>query len=291
MVSGLPPRPSVALTIAGSDSGGGAGIVADCKTFAAHGVWATVAVTAVTAQDTTGVAALEPVSADLVRRQIEAVAGDIGVNAAKTGMLLTADVVRAVAAALVGHRVPNLVVDPVLASSHGDTMMRADALDTFRSELLPLATLVTPNLEELAQLVAAGPVTTRAEMEEAGRALLSSGSRAVLVTGGHLAGEPAFSPDCLVMGEAVHWFEGRRLSRTDTHGSGCVLSAAICAGLARGADLVPACAAAKRFVEGAIDAGIGLGAGVGPVDPAWGWTRRGGGVGSVPSDRPLSARP
>ena len=261
-------RPPVALTIAGVDSGGGAGVSADLATFAAHGVWGTVAVVAVTAQNTLGVQATETLSPALVRAQIASVASDIGVDAAKTGMLATPELVTAVAAAVRELSLSPLVVDPVLASGHGDALLSADALAVLRDELLPLATVVTPNLDEAAALAGVGPITNRAGMEEAALTVAARGPQVVLVTGGHLK-EPAGSPDLLVDDGKPTWLEAPRIDTRHAHGSGCVLSAAICAELARGMDAADACVAGKRFVERAIAAGIPLGAGVGPVDPGW----------------------
>ena len=256
----------VAMTIAGSDSGGGAGITADLKTFEAHDVWGTVAVVAVTAQNTVGVQAFETLPAALVRAQIESVVSDIGLDAAKTGMLASADLVSAVAAAVRDFGVPSLVVDPVFVSKHGDTLLADDAVGALRDELLASATVVTPNLPEAAALVGFA-IEDREAMEEAGRALAARGPKAVLVKGGHLGGEE--SPDCLVSGDDVQWLEGARIPGRHTHGTGCVLSAAIAAELARGMEPGDACVAAKRFIEKAIAAGVELGAGVGPVDPGW----------------------
>ncbi len=260
-------RPPVAMTIAGSDSGGGAGIVADLKTFEAHGVWGTCALVAVTAQNTEGVQAFETVSPDLVQAQIRSVASDIGVDAAKTGMLATAELVAAVAAAVHGSGVGPLVVDPVFVSKHGDTLLADDAVGALLHELLPLATVVTPNLPEASALVGS-EIVDRAAMEEAGRSLVAAGPSVVLVKGGHLGGEE--SPDCLVAaGAEPLWLEGKRIQGRHTHGTGCVLSAALCAELARGMDPADACLAAKRFTERAIAAGLELGRGVGPVNPGW----------------------
>ena len=256
----------VAMSIAGSDSGGGAGITADLKTFEAHDVWGTVAVVAVTAQNTIGVQGFETLPAALVRGQIESVASDIGVDAAKTGMLASAELVSAVAAAVRDFGVPNLVVDPVFVSKHGDTLLADDAVGALRDDLLPLATVVTPNLPEAAALVGFA-IDDRASMEEAGRTLAARGPKTVLVKGGHLGGEE--SPDCLVSGDEVQWLEGARIPGRHTHGTGCVLSAAIAAELARGMEPSDACVAAKRFIEKAIAAGVELGGGVGPVDPGW----------------------
>lgn len=260
-------RPPVAMTIAGSDSGGGAGSVADLKTFEAHGVWGTCALVAVTAQNTEGVQAFETVPPDLVQAQVRSVASDIGVDAAKTGMLASAELVAAVAAAVHDAGVGPLVVDPVFVSKHGDTLLADDAVGALRHELLPLATVVTPNLPEASGLVGF-EIGDRAAMEEAGRSLAALGPSVVLVKGGHLGGEE--SPDCLVTaGAEPLWLEGKRIAGRHTHGTGCVLSAAVCAELARGMDPADACLAAKRFTERAIAAGLELGRGVGPVNPGW----------------------
>jgi hydroxymethylpyrimidine/phosphomethylpyrimidine kinase len=268
---GRPGRP-VALTIAGTDSGGGAGVVADLKTFEAHDVWGAVAVVAVTAQNTLGVQAYEAVSPELVAAQIASVVSDIGVDAAKTGMLASADLVSAVAAAVRHLGVRPLVVDPVIVSKHGNRLLAEEAVEALVGRLLPVATVITPNLPEAAALTGL-PVVDRAGMEEAGRALARLGPDVVLVKGGHLR-DGEHSPDLVVAGDEVQWVDGTRIPGRHTHGTGCVLSAAICAELARGMDPADACVAAKRFVERAIAAGVELGAGVGPVDP--GWERRAG---------------
>jgi hydroxymethylpyrimidine/phosphomethylpyrimidine kinase len=256
----------VALTIAGTDSGGGAGVGADLKTFEAHGVWGTCAVVAVTAQNTLGVQAFEVLPAELVRRQIVAVATDLGVDAAKTGMLATAEVVGAVAAALTEVGGPPLVVDPVFVSKHGDTLLADDAVAAVRDLLLPRAAVVTPNLPEAAALTGV-EVADRAGMERAAAALAATGVGTVMVKGGHLPGDE--SPDLVWAAGTATWLEAARVPGRHTHGTGCTLSAAITAGLARGMEPVDACVAAKRFVEGAIAAGVPLGGGVGPVNPGW----------------------
>ncbi len=263
-----PAAPPVALTIAGTDSGGGAGVTADLKTFEAHGLWGAAAVTAVTAQNTLGVHAVEAVSPELVRVQIGSVASDLGVAAAKTGMLATAPVAEAVVEAVRDFGIRPLVVDPVMASSRGDLLLSADGVDVLCNQLLGLAAVVTPNLAEAA-LLAGFEVVDRDGMVRAGRAILDLGPSAVLVTGGHL-GDEGSSPDCLVVeGEEPVWLESPRLATANTHGTGCVLSAAICAELARGMEPAHACVAAKHFVERAISAGVTLGVGPGPVDPGW----------------------
>jgi hydroxymethylpyrimidine/phosphomethylpyrimidine kinase len=256
----------VALTIAGSDSGGGAGIEADLKTFEAHGVWGTCALVAVTAQNTLGVQAFETLSPDLVRQQVRSVASDIGVDAAKTGMLASAELVEVVAEALSEAGRPPLVVDPVFVSKHGDTLLADDAVDALRTRLLPLAAVVTPNLPE-ASALAGLEIADREGMVEAARRIEATGVGTVVVKGGHLKGEA--SPDLVWAGGEARWLEGPRLPGRHTHGTGCVLSAAITAELARGMDPPDACVAAKAFVTRAIAAGVELGAGVGPVDPGW----------------------
>ncbi len=255
-------RRPVALTVAGSDSGGGAGVVADAATFRAHGVWPTVAVTAVTAQDTMGVRAVAVIDPAVVRAQIEAVREDLAPAAVKTGMLGTAAVVEAVAQALVAQ--PNVVVDPVLRSTSGTDLLEPAARGALVERLLPLAALVTPNLAEAAALSGL-EVGGRRDMERAGRALLATGVGAVLVTGGHLPGPVA--ADCLVTPAGTRWLEGRRIDSPNTHGTGCVLSAAVTARLARGEGLEDAVRGARRFLRRAIRAGVALGNGPGAVEP------------------------
>ena len=259
-------RRPTALTVAGSDSGGGAGVVADVRTFTAHGVWPLVAVTSVTAQNSLGVQADEAVSPEMVRAQIASVVADIGVDAAKTGMLGSAATVDSVALTVAQLGVRPLVVDPVLVSGTGERLLDDEGLDALRELLLPLATLVTPNLAEASALVG-GTVDDRRSMEDAAAALVELGAGAALVTGGHLDDPRAVSDCLLVAGEAPIWLEGERVGEGHDHGGGCVLSAAVCAGLARGLPLVDACRAAKEFVARAIARGAALGAGPGAADP------------------------
>ena len=264
----------MALTIAGSDSGGGAGVAADLKTFEAHGVWGAMAITAVTAQNTLGVHAAETLSPELVRVQVGAVASDLGIDAAKTGMLATADVAEAVVDAIRDFGVLPLVVDPVMVSTAGSLLLASEGVDVMRARLLPLAAVVTPNLAE-ASVLTGRDVGDRASMADAARALADLGAGVVLVTGGHLDDGQGTATDCLlVQGGRPEWLEAPRVDSPHTHGSGCVLSAAICAELARGMEPADACVAAKHFVTSAIGAGGALGAGPGPVDP--GWERRAG---------------
>ncbi len=255
-----------ALTIAGSDSGGGAGIQADLKTFQALGVWGMTALTAVTVQNTKGVAGYEELPPETVAEQIRAVVTDIGVDAAKTGMLASAPIVEAAADVLEELGVPNLVVDPVFVSKHGHPLLSEDAVEALRRRMLPLAAVVTPNLPEAAGL-AGFRVSTAQDMERAGRAILDLGPRSVLVKGGHLEGDQA--TDLLVTGEGVLPISAERIDTVHTHGTGCVLSAAIAAGLAQGDDLIDAVRRGKDFVTGSIRAALQIGQGVGPVDPSW----------------------
>jgi hydroxymethylpyrimidine/phosphomethylpyrimidine kinase len=258
------------ITIAGSDSGGGAGIEADLKTFAVLGVWGTVAITSVTVQNTRGVSGVSDVSPEVVAAQIRAVVDDIGVDAAKTGMLSSVPIIDTVATTIAELGVPNLVVDPVFASKHGDRLLREDAVDALRGQIVPLATLITPNLPEASGL-AGFDVTTRDDMAKAAEAILYLGAGAVLVKGGHLA-EEATADDLFFDGDRMEWLSGERIDTPDTHGTGCVLSAAIAAYLARGEPVPDAARRGKQFVTEAIRHAVRLGTGIGAVDPAWGWT-------------------
>jgi hydroxymethylpyrimidine kinase/phosphomethylpyrimidine kinase len=259
----------VALTIAGSDSGGGAGIQADLKTFFALGCHGTSALTALTAQNTVGVSGVHEVPPGFVRAQIDAVADDIGVDAAKTGMLSSAEIVVAVAEAVKTHNVTKLVVDPVFVSKHRDTLLAESAVGALRDRLIPLAEIVTPNLYEAGALLGSeGDITSVSEMRGTAKAIaLELGPRAVLVKGGHLPGDRAI--DVFYDGANFVEIEGERFDTEDTHGTGCTLAAAITAHLARGTDLLDAVYAAKGFVSGAIRRSLRLGKGFGPVNPGW----------------------
>jgi hydroxymethylpyrimidine/phosphomethylpyrimidine kinase len=254
------------LSIAGSDSGGGAGIQADLKTFSALGVFGMTAITAVTVQNTKGVSEYAEVPAHIVADQIRAVVGDIGVDAAKTGMLASSRVVEAVAEAAEVAHLPNLVVDPVFVSKHGHALLASEAVDALRTLVLPLATLVTPNLPEAAGLSGVD-VDGRGDMRRAADAILALGPRAVLVKGGHLEGDRA--ADLFVEGDREEWIEAERIDTPHTHGTGCTLSSAIAAHLARGDDLLDAVRAGKAFVTEAIRHALALGEGIGPVDQLW----------------------
>jgi hydroxymethylpyrimidine/phosphomethylpyrimidine kinase len=256
-----------ALTIAGSDSGGGAGIQADLKTFAMLGVWGMSAVTSITVQTTVGVIAVSDVPADIVGAQIRAVADDIGVDAAKTGMLSTTAIVHAVADAVRESGIRRLVVDPVFVSKHGHALLQPEAVDALRHEMLPLAAVVTPNLPEASGL-AGFEVESKDDMRKAAEVIRSLGPAAVLVKGGHLVGET--SEDLFVDGSLEEWLSAERFDTTNTHGTGCVLSAAITAHLARGEATLEAVRLGKAFVTEAIRHALALGRGIGPVNPGWG---------------------
>ena len=260
------PRPR-ALSIAGSDSGGGAGIQADLKTFTALGVFGMTAITAVTVQNTTGVTGSESVSPKIVGDQIRAVATDIGVDAAKTGMLASRAIVEAVADAVEQTRIPNLVVDPVLVSKHGHTLLAEDAVEALKMRILPLAVLVTPNLSE-ASALAGFPVEVRDDMRRAAAAILSLGAVAVLVKGGHLK-RATEATDLLVANGIEEWVEAEWIDTPNTHGTGCTLSAAITSHLAMGEGLVDAVRAGKAFVTESIRHSLAIGEGIGPVDQLW----------------------
>ena len=272
---GMSARVPRALTIAGSDSGGGAGVQADLKTFAALGVWGTSAITSVTVQNTRGVSGVADVPAEIVAAQVRAVADDIGVDAAKTGMLSSADIVKAVGDAVKAAGVPNLVVDPVFLSKHGHPLLADDAITALRARILPLARLVTPNLPEAGRL-AGFEVTNRDEMRKAAEHILALGAGAVLVKGGHLPGSEN-ADDYFSDGAAAAWLEGERIATRHTHGTGCVLSAAIAARLALGDGLLDAALAGKSFVTEAIRHSLAIGGGIGPVNPGWRMTPEGGG--------------
>jgi hydroxymethylpyrimidine/phosphomethylpyrimidine kinase len=258
------PAPRRALTIAGSDSGGGAGIQADLKTMLALGVHGMSVITAVTAQNSLGVTGIWDLPVEAVRAQIRAVLDDIGADAIKTGMLSSAELVIAVAEAVGDYDAP-LVVDPVAVSKHGDPLLAPDALEVVRSVLLPLATVVTPNLDEV-HLLTGLRVEDVSELPKAAEAMLAFGSQWVLVKGGHLDGDAV---DLLTDGDSMVELRAPRWDNAHTHGTGCTLASAVCAGLAKGMDLTQATWAAKEYVTGAIQAGFALGAGIGPVDHGW----------------------
>jgi len=255
-----------ALTIAGSDSGGGAGIQADLKTFAAHGVWGTSAIAAITAQNTLGVTAALPLPCDIITAQIEAVAGDIGADAVKTGMLATAAIVHAVAEALARSTMVNVVVDPVMVSKSGAVLLAGDAVEAMRKQLLPLATVVTPNTEE-AEVLTGLTIRTVDDSRLAAQRIHDMGPAAVIVKGGHL--QTVDVVDVLFDGHDLMEFRHARVPGTNTHGTGCTFAAAIAANLALGRTIAEAIRLAQSYVEGAIRHGAAAGRGVGVLNHFW----------------------
>lgn len=253
----------VALTIAGSDSGGGAGIQADLKTFHAFGVFGTSAVTAVTVQNTQGVTGVHAIPLDVVRGQVDAVVADLSPAACKTGMLATQGLVRTVAAAIGEHGLRQYVLDPVMVATSGDRLLDEDAVESIVSELVPLAALVTPNLDEAAML-AGFAVETVSDMHRAAAVLLEAGAAAALVKGGHLRAPVLV--DVLHTAAGEREFRRARMDTRHTHGTGCTLSAAVAAGLAHGRDLGEAVDDALDYVHRAMVAAPGLGRGHGPLN-------------------------
>lgn len=256
----------VALTIAGSDSGGGAGIQADLKTFAALGVHGTSAITAITAQNTAHVTGILELPAHLIRAQIDTVMGDLEVRSAKTGMLSSAEIISAVAEAISSHGITQLVVDPVMVAKGGAKLLRDDAIAALRSRLLPLALVITPNLPE-AEVLLERKIASVEDRREAARELRGLGPRVVIVKGGHSEGD---ATDVYFDGSEMVELRAHRVDTRNTHGSGCTFSAAITAGLARGLDPLSATREAKTFITHAIEFGLEIGHGHGPVNPMFG---------------------
>lgn len=254
-------RAPVAMTIAGSDSGGGAGIQADLKTFSALGVYGASTLTAITAQNTVAVTAVHELPTDIIAAQIEAVVTDIGVDAVKTGMLSSPAIVETVALELRRHGIENLVVDPVMVAKSGDPLLRQEAVESLKTLLVPLASLVTPNIPE-AETLTGMKIETGEDVREAARRIVALGARAVVVKGGHLSG-PA--TDLLYDGSEFTEFTSERFDTVNTHGTGCTFASATAAGLAQGKSALDAVAQAKEFVTEAIRNSYPLGQGHGPV--------------------------
>ncbi len=254
------------LSIAGSDSGGGAGIQADLKTFAALGCYGMTAITALTAQNTLGVRSIHGVPPQMLLDQIDAVVEDIGVDAVKIGMLHSPEIVHAVAGAIDRHALTRVVLDPVMVATSGAVLIDNPAITALVRELFGRAALVTPNLDEAALLVGL-PLDSEPAMETAARELLAKGARAVLLKGGHLAGD-VVSDLLITQGGAPHWMRAPRIHSANTHGTGCTLSSAIAAHLALGLSLTEAVEAARAYVRGALEAGAAVrtGAGSGPLN-------------------------
>jgi hydroxymethylpyrimidine/phosphomethylpyrimidine kinase len=261
----------IALTIAGSDSSGGAGIQADLKTFSALGVYGASVITALTAQNTRGVFAVHDVPADFIAAQLDAVFSDLDVSAVKIGMLSQPAAIEAVAAGLDRHHARNVVLDPVMIAGSGERLLAAGAVDLLRRALIPRALVITPNLPEAAALLDAPPAETEAQMRAQAEKLLALGARAVLIKGGHAEG--AESVDLLVEHGAVARLAAARIATINTHGTGCTLASAIAAGLAKGLELSEAVREAKAYVTAAIAASsrLKIGHGAGPVHHFWEW--------------------
>jgi hydroxymethylpyrimidine/phosphomethylpyrimidine kinase len=264
-MAGTKPQ-SIALTIAGSDSSGGAGIQADLKTFTALGVYGASVITAITAQNTHGVTAIHAIPGEMITAQLAAVATDLKINAIKTGMLGDRATVEIVTAGLREFRLAPVVVDPVMVATSGDVLLAPDAISAVRHDLIPLADLITPNLHEAAYLLDMSVAHSITDMEYQARRLLDLGAGAALVKGGHLEGGEAI--DVLADASGVKHFASPRIASRNTHGTGCTLSAAVASGLARGLDMQDAVSAAKEFVWRAIAGGadLAIGTGNGPVD-------------------------
>ena len=251
-----------AMTIAGSDSGAGAGIQADLKTFAAHGVYGASALTAITSQNTRGVTDVLELPASLIESQIDAIVSDIGADVVKTGMLSSSAVIEIVAAKARQHRMDALVVDPVMVAKGGDKLLQDDAVDALRSLLIPIATVLTPNVPEAETLLGV-KIETLDEAKEAARALVGMGARAAVVKGGHLSGPPT---DMLYDGEEFRAFTSPRIETTSTHGTGCTFASAIASNLAKGLPLRRSVSLAKSYVTSAIRLAQPIGRGHGPLN-------------------------
>ena len=254
-----------ALTIAGSDSSGGAGIQADIKTMTMNGVYAMSAITALTAQNTTGVRAIRESTPKFLAQQIDAVFEDIYPDAVKIGMVASSDLIRVIANRLRYYHATNIVVDPVMVATSGSALMKNDAVQVLIEELLPIAALVTPNIPE-AQVLSGLTIETRADMELAAKKIGDSYSCAVLLKGGHSISN---ANDLLYAGGDFTWFEGKRIDNPNTHGTGCTLSSAIAANLAKGYPLSESVRRAKDYITGALAAMLDLGHGSGPMDHAF----------------------
>ena len=251
-----------AMTIAGSDSGGGAGIQADLKTFAALGVYGTVTLTAITAQNTVGVSGVHEIPTDMIVAQMDAVMGDIGADAVKTGMLSSQEIVEVVAAQVAKHGIRSLVVDPVMVAKSGDSLLRDDAVDAVRTRLVPLSAVVTPNIPE-AEALTGMTIESDDDVREAARRIVGMGARSVVVKGGHREG-PA--TDVLYDGSSFREYSAPRIDTVNTHGTGCTFASAVAAGLAQGKSVEEAVGQAKEYVTEAIRASFPIGRGHGPLN-------------------------
>ncbi|WP_366163475.1 bifunctional hydroxymethylpyrimidine kinase/phosphomethylpyrimidine kinase [Bacillus infantis] len=261
-----------AMTIAGSDSGGGAGIQADLKTFQELGVYGMSALTAITAQNTTGVQAVFPMTAEAVSKQIESIGSDMGTDALKTGMLFDADIIKAVSDVISHYKWTKLVVDPVMIAKGGASLLQESAMAALKDHLLPLAHIITPNIPE-AEAITGMKISTLADRKEAARKLYALGAGNVVIKGGHDAGNPEAAADLLFDGSTFEVFEGRRVDTVNTHGTGCTFSAAITAGLAKGLTVRDSVRLGKDFIQAAIEDDLLIGSGHGPTNH-WAYKNR-----------------
>ncbi len=258
-----PTIPPIALTIAGSDSGGGAGIQADLKTFGAFGVYGASIITALTAQNTVGVQATHDVPPDFIGAQLNSVCSDLAIASAKIGMLATAEVIEVIAERVKAHAVAPVVLDPVMVAKSGDRLLLSDAKDALVEKLFPLAEIITPNADEARDILEIGEIRNLSDMKTAARMLHERGARRVLLKGGHIT-EGAV--DFFFDGENEVTLKGRRVDTPHTHGTGCTLSSAIAASMALGASTIEATRRAKRFIQGAIENALDIGNGRGPLN-------------------------
>ena len=254
-----------ALSIAGSDSCGGAGIQADIKTMTMNGVYAMTAITALTAQNTTGVRAIQEATPAFLKEQLDAVFEDIFPDAVKIGMVSSSDLIRVIAERLRHYGAKNIVVDPVMVATSGSSLMKTDAVQTLIDELLPLSTVITPNIPE-GEILSSEKIESKDDMERAAKRIGDTYGCAVLLKGGHRVND---ANDLLYAGGEMQWFEGKRIDNPNTHGTGCTLSSAIACGLAQERPLPDAINQAKEYLTGALAAGLDLGHGSGPVDHMW----------------------
>lgn len=253
-----------ALTIAGSDCGGGAGIQADLKTFQERNVFGMSVITCLTAQNTLGVHGVFPQTLEAIEAQLDAIYTDIGTNSVKTGMLFSEDIIKLVASKLKQYEVTNLVVDPVMIAKGGAPLLQRKAIAALKTHLLPLATVITPNLPEACELLSIPSIETAKEMEEAALQLQKLGPKYVVIKGGHLEGSNV-AMDILFDGDTYHYFETKRIDTIHTHGTGCTFAAAITAELAKNEPIKNAVATAKKFIQAAIEQSLSIGSGIGPT--------------------------
>ncbi|WP_270179268.1 bifunctional hydroxymethylpyrimidine kinase/phosphomethylpyrimidine kinase [Alkalihalobacillus sp. CinArs1] len=254
------------LTIAGSDSGGGAGIQADLKTFQERDVYGMSVITALTAQNSLGVHGIYPQSLEAISKQIDAVLSDIGADAIKTGMLFSAEIIQTTALKLKEYNVTNLVIDPVMIAKGGSTLLEKEAVESLKTDLLPLASVITPNIPEASVLLNGMEIQTIEDMEKAAMELTNYGCQGVLVKGGHMNGKD--SVDVLYVDQKYYYYESKRIDTKHTHGTGCTFSACIAAELAKGKSISESVSVAKEFITSAIQHSLPLGSGIGPTNHA-----------------------